>query len=127
LNRRPAQFVRLEFETRPISVNAIWRPIIRNGRPAIIKSKEYRDWIIAAGQEIEAQSPGCVYGAYAIKIEVFFRSRKDPGNVEKAISDLLQLHGVIENDSKCQQIFTKRSVHPTTVVTVTATREVGHE
>ena len=58
---------------------------------------------------LNAQHPGCVLGPYSIHIKVAAASRLDAGNVEKAVSDLLQAHEVIENDRLAQRILIERA------------------
>jgi len=94
--RKVSQKVWLSFATPPFSANAIWRSF--KGRN--IKSREYRDWISAAGKELEAQSPGCVPGPFGVRIALANTVRMDCDNAIKPIVDLLRLHNVIEGDSK---------------------------
>lgn len=88
----------------PISVNALYRSFAMGKRLATIKSQKYRDWLVQAGDMLEAQKPACVPGYYAIGIAVPAKTRIDLGNVEKSVSDLLQAHHVIENDRLCERI-----------------------
>ena len=50
-DRATAQWVSLWFDTKPVSVNAIWRSYARGNRVATIKSQVYRDFIKDAGAE----------------------------------------------------------------------------
>ena len=96
LPRKSAKAQTLYFETPPFSTNAIWRSV--NGRN--IKSREYREWQKATGDELEAQTPPCVPGAISVRIKLSKKCRLDADNPIKSYLDLLTAHGVIEGDSK---------------------------
>lgn len=86
----------------PPSVNRLWMP-----RPGgMMRSRRYETWARAAGNEINRQRPGRVRGHYALEllIEDKPRNRPDLGNLEKCVSDILQEHGIIDNDALCQRI-----------------------
>lgn len=86
----------------PPSANAIWR----NVGARTLKSKRYREWETAAGWDIKAQKPGKVQGPYELEL-IFERKdgrKRDIGNLEKAVSDLLQTNSIIENDCMAQKI-----------------------
>lgn len=102
----------------PISVNAMYRSFAMGKRLATIKSQKYRDWIREAGDMLEAQKPACVPGYYAIGIAVPAKTRVDIGNVEKAVSDLLQTHNVIENDRLCERIEIWRGAEDRMLVSI---------
>ena len=68
----------------------------------MMKTRAYAAWIKECGFALIAQRPGRAPGAYAIKITVQDGLSLDLGNVEKAVSDLLEAHGVIENDRLCR-------------------------
>ena len=81
----------------PPSVNQLYA----NRKGGRMKTKKYSDWIYSAGWALEEQ------GLLSIKgdVEVYYyfgpRCRKsDVFNREKAISDLLVSHRVIEDDRK---------------------------
>ena len=103
-DRKTADRVKL-YLPPPISVNALYRSFAMGKRLATIKSQKYREWIRAAGEMLEAQKPACVPGHYAIGICVPAKTRIDLGNAEKAVSDLLQTHNVVENDRLCERIL----------------------
>lgn len=106
----------LTFTVPPFSANAIWRAF--KGRN--IKSREYRDWIAKAGEELEAQQPGCVVGPFGFRIQLASNSRIDCDNAIKPMVDLLRLHNVIEGDSKAymRKCESAHSDLPTSVTTV---------
>lgn len=97
----------------PPSVNALFANVSverrerarRYGRslPGRMKSQAYLTWINAAGWLIQAQRPGRIAGRYEITISVG-ATRKDLANLEKALGDILQTHGVIENDRLAHRI-----------------------
>lgn len=90
---------------RPPSVNQLFANIPGKGR---VKTAAYRAWIAAAGWMIKAQRPQPIRGKYNLLILVG-PTRADLGNCEKAVSDLLQALGVIENDRLGEEIALKRS------------------
>lgn len=118
--RKVAKFVGITFTTPPFSANAIWRSF--KGRN--IKSREYRDWIVACGKELEAQSPACVDGPIGIRIALAKSCRLDADNAIKPIIDLLRHHHVIEGDSKkyMRKVEAYHSYYDVTVVWVISTK-----
>lgn len=90
----------------PISTNALWRPV--NG--GMVKTDRYRSWHRTAGDQLANQRPGRVAGPYTLTLLVNRRrSKMDLDNAIKATSDLLQHHGVIDNDRKAEEIHAKWS------------------
>lgn len=81
----------------PPSVNAMFA----DGRTRRVKSQKYADWILEAGYALNRQRPAPIRGkvnlAYVVQ-EGFDKRRRDVGNYEKAVTDLLVKHGVIEAD-----------------------------
>jgi Holliday junction resolvase RusA-like endonuclease len=55
-----------------------------------------------------SQRPKPVPGEYRLAV-LIGPTRADIGNLEKGLSDLLQTHGVIENDRLCQGLSLERS------------------
>ena len=86
----------------PPSANRLWR----TSRGRTHKSTEYSNWLIEAGMRVNVQRPGMILGPYKISIQAVRpdKRRRDLGNLEKPISDLLQTAGVIEDDSKAEKI-----------------------
>lgn len=84
----------------PPSVNALYANVAGKGR---VKSARYRTWLNAAGWELKARKRGKVSGDYQLWIwaERPDKRRRDLGNLEKPISDLLVANGVVEDDSQC--------------------------
>lgn len=67
------------------------------------RSPEYEAWITEAGWELKRQRPVSVAGQVSLLIEVAEPKTKratDLGNREKAVTDLLVSHGVIEGDDQ---------------------------
>ncbi|WP_331316497.1 hypothetical protein [Methylobacterium mesophilicum] len=79
----------------PPSVNALYR---HGGGKGPHRSDVYRSWIDGAGWRLQAQRPGRVPGPYVLLLAVPRTSRMDLDNSVKAVSDLLQRHGVVDND-----------------------------
>lgn len=71
-----------------------------------IKTEAYRVWLQAAGWELKSQNPAKVSGEYRMSVLAFRpdRRRRDIGNIEKAISDLLVSHGIVEDDHLARSI-----------------------
>lgn len=87
----------------PPSVNGLWFNKASGGRG---KTKHYEEWLAEAGWRLQQQRPGRIEGNYEIEIFVVRpdNRRRDLANLEKAISDLLVTHGVIEDDSLAERI-----------------------
>ena len=87
----------------PPSVNALTRNIPGRGR---VKTKAYRAWIMEAGLRLNLQKPKRMAGLVRLSIRAVKpdRRRRDLGNLEKAVSDLLVAHRVIDDDSLIQSI-----------------------
>ena len=109
--QRPAcDSILLRLPTPP-SVNALWRRgkqgVTRSGkkRRGMIHSPAYDAWKAAAGIYINQRKPGRISGWFTVTILIgWTRAGKDIDNHAKAIMDLLQEHGVIENDSWAWQV-----------------------
>lgn len=121
--RKAVQWVSLTFAAPP-SVNATTRNLAGVGR---VKTKAYSEWIKSAGNEILMQRSGIVKGPYHITIRVRRASlRKDLGNFEKPISDLLVKMGVIEDDRYAEGIDIRwTDIGEGVSVTVVATKRAG--
>jgi crossover junction endodeoxyribonuclease RusA len=87
----------------PPSVNALYANVAGKGR---VKSTRYRTWLNAAGWAIKEQRPRKVKGDYVLWIWAQRPDgrRRDLGNLEKPISDLLVAHGIVGDDSQCVAI-----------------------
>ncbi len=103
----------------PPSVNSLYRnrtkQEIANGKAMGIalrgraRTERYRTWARAAGNALMAAKPGRIEGRYDLTITIGETARLDLGNAEKALSDLLQKCGVIEDDRKANRIHLERS------------------
>ena len=120
----------------PISTNALWRPTLRKRKdgstfPSKADSGAYKAWIVEAGYHINLQKPAKIMGPYALTIQVSRACRCDLDNAAKCASDILQRHGLIENDRLAQKIelswiaADKLPAGAGMSVMVVATKEVG--
>jgi crossover junction endodeoxyribonuclease RusA len=100
-NQRPVySWVALELPLPP-SVNAL----TFNRKGGRSKTESYDAWLIEAGVLLNQQKPGRIVGPYSL-MAAFARPNKssDLANREKALSDLLVKHGVIEDDRFAESI-----------------------
>jgi len=127
-DRKVQQYICLRLPP-PISTNALYRAYARGGRVSTIKSKEYRSWIALAGAELELQRPGCVLGAYGVRISIPRKSRGDLDNYCKAVLDLLVTHKIVEGDGPrhFQKLEVWRGSDEATMVWVISTKEATGE
>ena len=117
--RKPVAYAIVDLP-RALSTNNLW--MVARGR--MILTPEYRAWKEECGHALNRSNPGCVSGPYGLTIYLNSKSRCDLGNIEKACSDLLQEHGVIDNDRKAQIIRLERSSNvPGIQVQVTQCKE----
>jgi crossover junction endodeoxyribonuclease RusA len=86
----------------PPSSNSIWRNVA--GRT--LKSAPYRAWLAEAHVLLRAQQPNSLFGSYRLAILAYRpdNRKRDLGNLEKAVSDLLTQAGVIEDDHLADEI-----------------------
>lgn len=68
--------------------------------PGRLKSEKYRSWLNHAGWELKAARQQAIHGPVAIAYLVSDRGRCDIGNLEKATTDLLVRHGLIDGDGR---------------------------
>lgn len=87
---------------RTISVNALWRIAGRR----LIKTEEYRAWLIECGWEIRRQKARPVKGNYRLRVEALNDGsrRRDVDNIIKAASDLLVNMQIVSDDSLCDEV-----------------------
>lgn len=97
---RQTQTFRLPF---PPSVNQLYSNASGIGR---VKTKAYRSWENEAGLRLNLARPAPIKGPFTIEIQAKRPNarRRDLGNLEKAVSDLLVKHGVIEDDSLMERL-----------------------
>lgn len=94
--------VEIETEHLPPSTNHLYANVPGRGR---VKSKRYVTWKNAAGWDMNGK--GSVKGPYIMLITIdrkFRHKLSDLSNRVKALEDLLQEHGVIENDNLCEDL-----------------------
>ena len=98
-------YIHLELPA-PISVNALWtiRRNRKTGKPFLAKTPEYDAWLDEAGWAINIAKPGFISGWYALRITVGTASGIDLDNAAKCVGDVLQAHGVIDNDKLASEI-----------------------
>jgi crossover junction endodeoxyribonuclease RusA len=86
----------------PVSANDLWS----RTKGGMSKSDAYAAWLNDAGWHVKAQKPGKISGPYKLSIQAVRpdKRKRDLDNLLKPINDLLQLVGVIENDSYCEMI-----------------------
>jgi crossover junction endodeoxyribonuclease RusA len=88
----------------PPSVNRLWRAS-KGGK--VYRSDKYTDWRKAALWGLAGQAKGKrVAGPYTMLVEVVApdKRRRDLGNIEKAVSDLLQAAKLIDDDCLCREM-----------------------
>ena len=88
----------------PPSVNRLWRTTKTGG---VHTSSKYSAWKKHAEWAVVGQVKGQkITGEYTLEIVAVKpdKRQRDLGNLEKAVSDLLQKVKVIENDHLCQEI-----------------------
>jgi Holliday junction resolvase RusA-like endonuclease len=101
--RREAERIEIFIPTPPSS-NSLYANSENGGR---FKTKEYTDWLDEAGWRLQEQRPGRIAGRYVIEIEIpraADNRRRDLGNREKAVSDLLVRQRVIADDNLAERI-----------------------
>ncbi len=87
----------------PPSMNALYGTNWKTKKR--FNSKRYENWIRDAGIALLQQETPVIEGNYTLKLS-FGPRRGDLGNRgEKAVSDLLEKHGVIENDKLADRII----------------------
>lgn len=94
--------------TIPPSVNRTHRAIKKNGGVGVIRSTKYTNWIATAGWEIQAARQPKMPGNYELQVLFPLNFNGDLDNRIKALSDLLQKQGVIENDKLCDSLRMRR-------------------
>ena len=87
-------------------MNRLWR-ISRNG--GMHKSKVYQEWLAECRLLIYQGKVTPVLGSYRLVIEAVRpdKRRRDIDNLIKAVSDVLQDTGLVENDCLCEEVTAK--------------------
>lgn len=88
------------------SMNRLWR-ISRHG--GMHKSKVYQEWLAECGALIYQGQVVPILGSYRLLIEAVRpdKRRRDIDNLIKAVSDVLQDTGLVENDCLCEEVTAK--------------------
>jgi crossover junction endodeoxyribonuclease RusA len=87
----------------PNSVNNLY--VNGTGKRGRYKSAAYKAWQEAAGLSVkDSHRQNIRVYSLAICLKRPDKRRRDLGNYEKAISDLLVAHGVIADDSGCERL-----------------------
>jgi len=110
----------------PPSTNNLYLNV-RGHRGGRIKAPRYRLWLKQAGLELLVQRPRPVHGPYRLSIELPRSTRGDVGNREKAISDLLVAHGLIDDDRYAVAISISKNGQPGCYAHVRVQAEHEHE
>ncbi len=84
----------------PPSVNNLFF----NGRKGRVKSSEYRLWQLTAGLQLNVQRAKPIAGRVEVDYSVPRNNKRDLGNYEKALSDLLVRQKIIEDDRQIERI-----------------------
>lgn len=84
--------------------------------PGRLKTKEYKSWLKEAGWLTLAARQAPLMGAVEVTYTLPDKGSFDLGNTEKATSDLLVRHGLIENDSR--KIIRKITLEWSTKITL---------
>ena len=87
----------------PPSFNNLYANAGRKGR---VITPGYRDWIVEAGWEFKLARVEPVKGPYRLEIVIGRQGRRqtDLANREKAISDLMVKHRLVEDDSLLEHL-----------------------
>lgn len=80
---------------KPPTVNQLYANVPGKGR---VKTARYRTWLNAAGWDLKAARCDRIAGPVAVHYLVPDSARFDGANLEKAISDLLVEHELIDDD-----------------------------
>jgi len=107
----------------PPSLNALWITIPGKKR---VRSPAYNEWLTTAGWEVKRQWMGMrpIACRYNLTLHVPI-SRRDSGNWEKAISDLLEAVGVVTNDGNAHSITVTPSARTDCVVEIVELPDMG--
>jgi crossover junction endodeoxyribonuclease RusA len=97
----------------PPSVNSIWRRgKTRSGKSVTYLCPKYKAWKLQAGKWFDLQKSEKtvgtpIVGPYEVHMTFSIKKRRkntDLDNRIKAVGDALQAFGLIENDSKCEDL-----------------------
>lgn len=111
---------RIHLSEIPPSVNNLYA----NGPKGRFRTAKYAAWLELSGHELNRQKPAPIVGPYEIAM-TFARARagSDLGNREKAASDLLVKHGVIQDDRLAERITLAWGDGPGVEIEITQAKE----
>jgi crossover junction endodeoxyribonuclease RusA len=91
----------------PPSTNALYNTVILPGgkKTKRVKSKAYKDWLSAAGWELKTARVKPLLGPISVVYICPRNARRDLGNYEKPLSDLLVANGIISDDRHIREIW----------------------
>lgn len=108
---------------RPPSLNKLWITVPGKKR---VRSPAYIQWATHAGWEVKRQIVGMKAIACRFNMEIHVPiSRRDTGNWEKAIGDLLQTVGVVTNDGNVHELLVRPMERDDCMVALTPLPEMG--
>ena len=90
----------LVLKTIPVLLNKLYQPIIRNGRPSLIKNKKAKDFIKVVQTEAIRQKVKKIDGKVSFKCDILIKDRKnyDIDSIIKLLFD--SLNGIAYEDDK---------------------------
>jgi Holliday junction resolvase RusA-like endonuclease len=89
----------------PPSANALWFNAPGRGR---VRTDSYNAWLAEAGWMLKQQRIVKIPGTVGLTLLAGLPKRaRDLDNIFKACGDLLQAHGIIENDNRVCEIFAR--------------------
>jgi crossover junction endodeoxyribonuclease RusA len=90
----------------PPSVNRLWR--VGKGK-RVYKDPSYTRWISQCEAEIFSLRLTPILGSYRLQIDATRpdKRKRDIDNIIKAVSDVLQHTGIIENDHLCLEVMAR--------------------
>ena len=92
----------IETKHLPPSVNECFSNVTGKGR---VKTERYRSWANAAGYDFKRK--GAIKGPFTCSIIIDRDLRHKLSDIDNRIKptmDLLQTHGIIENDNLCERV-----------------------
>ena len=111
----------------PPSVNRLWRAG-KDGK--VYRSPKYTAWRKEAMWELKAQAKSQkVCGSYKLTLLAVKpdKRKRDIGNLEKAVSDILVTMGIIEDDNLCEWLEARWVPEGAPFTVIIEAMGVGHE
>jgi len=111
------------YMPRPPSLNKLWISVPGKKR---VRSPAYNAWATTAGWEVKRQIVGMAPIACRFNLTIHVPiSRRDTGNWEKAIGDLLQTVGVVTNDGNVHELIVRPMERDDCLVALEPLPEMG--